>query len=75
VIVEGGSDHSGYVVAFQECTKPGAASRLATELHLDAAIPAAIAEALAKTFPSEIQEDAMRGCVDAFEGRAQRYDH
>src|SRR4051812_13593243 len=26
VIVEAAADHSGYVVAFQECVKPGAAS-------------------------------------------------
>jgi hypothetical protein len=75
VIVETGSDHSGYVVAFQECTKPGVASRLGIELHPDTVASAAIAEALAKTFPTEIQQDAMQGCLDALEGRGQRYDH
>lgn len=75
MIIEPGVDHSPYVVAFRECAKPGAAARLAVELHVDEESPAAIAAAFAKTFPSEIQQDAMQGCIDAFEGRAQRYDH
>jgi hypothetical protein len=75
VIVEAGRDHSGYVVAFTECAKPEAVSRLGIELHLDDAAPPVIADAFARTFPAEIQQEAMQGCTDAFEGRAKRYDH
>jgi hypothetical protein len=59
---------------FQDCAMPGSASRLAVELHLDTVAPTAVAEAVAQKFAPAIQQYAKQGCLDALEGRVQRYE-
>jgi hypothetical protein len=68
-------DHFPYVLTFRECAKPGSASRLAVQLDLDTVAPAAVAEAVAQKFPANIHQNATQGCLDALEGRVQKYEH
>ena len=72
-VVLAANDHFPYVLMFQDCATPGSASRLAVELHLDTVAPPAVAEAVAQKFATALQQYAKQGCLDALEGRVQRY--